>query len=789
MGGARLALTGVSCLGVTMIRLCLILGLAVGLSHAQVPDPEQARSEVVLGNVLNFEAEPNGTLPGGWGGGPRDTLFVDELMPRSGKRAARIERTAASAEAFSTMTKSLPVGFSGNRIELRGYLRSEDVSEYFGFWLRLDGSAPNLAFDSMQSRQIKGTTDWTEHVVSVPLRPGARTVVFGFLVSGTGGAWADDLQLLVDGKPVWEAPKAEKVETVLDRDKEFDAGSKISLAPLSPAQIGNLTTLGRVWGFLKYHHPRVTAGQLHWDYELFRVLPEILAAPDRAAGNAALLRWVDATGKSQPAGPASKVAEQDLHLTPDIGWINDQAVLGADLSQRLAAIHAHRPAKPEQFYVALTPGVRNPVFERELGYPQIKGPDAGYQLLGLFRFWNIIRYWFPYRDLLEGDWDATLAEFIPRIALAPDRDAYQLEMMALIARVHDTHANLWSSPQVRPPVGDSQLPVKVRFIGQQAVVTHVLAPAGAPPPFEVGDIITAIDEVPVARLVETWTPYYAASNEPTRLRDIARALTKGPAGDVKLTVTRKGESLTIISSRVPIASVANMLTRTHDLPGEAFRLLSPDVAYLKLSAVTRETNMQDYINRAAGTKGLIIDIRNYPGGFVVFTLGTLLVDRPSDFARFTKGDLANPGAFNFTPPVTLQPQAPRYAGRVIILIDEISQSNAEYTAMALRTAPQAVVIGSTTAGADGNVSAIPLPGGLRTMISGIGVFYPDKRPTQRVGIIPDIEARPTLEGIRAGRDEVLEEGLRQILGPETAADEIRKLVPAQVGVSGVVRQN
>src|SRR5204863_4154437 len=96
------------------------------------------------------------------------------------------------------------------------------------------------------------------------------------------------------------------------------------------------------------------------------------------------------------------------------------------------------------------------------------------------------------------------------------------------------------------------------------------------------------------------------------------------------------------------------------------------------------------------------------------------------------------------------------AGKVAILIDEISQSQAEYTTMAFRSAAGAIVVGSTTAGADGNVSQISLPGGLSTMISGLGVFYPDKKPTQRVGIVPDVEARPTIEGIRAGRDEVLE---------------------------------
>lgn len=100
-----------------------------------------------------------------------------------------------------------------------------------------------------------------------------------------------------------------------------------------------------------------------------------------------------------------------------------------------------------------------------------------------------------------------------------------------------------------------------------------------------------------------------------------------------------------------------------------------------------------------------------------------------------------------------------YKGKVVILINEITQSQAEYTAMALRTAPDATVIGSTTAGADGNVSEIILPGGLKTMISGIGIYYPDGKETQRVGIIPDIELRPTVKGIAEGRDELLDKAI------------------------------
>ena len=178
---------------------------------------------------------------------------------------------------------------------------------------------------------------------------------------------------------------------------------------------------------------------------------------------------------------------------------------------------------------------------------------------------------------------------------------------------------------------------------------------------------------------------------------------------------------------------------------------------------------------AAGTKGMVIDIRNYPSEFMVYELGELLVDKETPFVRFTAGDPSTPGAFHWTPMISLMPRAPHYAGKVVIITDESSQSQAEYTAMAFRVAPDAVVVGSTTAGADGNVSLIPLPGGQRSMISGIGVFYPDKRPTQRVGIVPDVEARPTIAGIRAGRDEGLEEGLRQILGNTVSAEEIEQM--------------
>jgi hypothetical protein len=193
-------------------------------------------------------------------------------------------------------------------------------------------------------------------------------------------------------------------------------------------------------------------------------------------------------------------------------------------------------------------------------------------------------------------------------------------------------------------------------------------------------------------------------------------------------------------------------------------MLTPEVAYVKLAPLKRDS-VAGYLERAKDAKVLVVDNRNYPSDFPIYVLGGRLTPVAAPFARFTRADWSNPGAFLWDGGETrLQPRAPTFAGRVVVLVDETTQSSAEFHAMAFRTAPGALVVGSTTAGADGNVSRIPLPGGMEAMITGIGTFYPDRRPTQQIGILPDLVVRPTLAGFRSGRDEVLEAGVSRALG-------------------------
>jgi hypothetical protein len=160
----------------------------------------------------------------------------------------------ANPGGFSTMTLGFPIDFEGQTIQLRAFVRTENVSEFTGLWMREDAGQSAVAFDNMQDQNVHGTNDWKEYSITLPLRPEAERLVFGFLLSGIGKAWVSGLQLLVNDKPIWEIPattdptkrtKPAPVKTVVDQDHQFDKGSTIALTELSALQIQNLATTRR----------------------------------------------------------------------------------------------------------------------------------------------------------------------------------------------------------------------------------------------------------------------------------------------------------------------------------------------------------------------------------------------------------------------------------------------------------------------------------------------------------------------------------------------------------------
>jgi C-terminal processing protease CtpA/Prc len=190
--------------------------------------------------------------------------------------------------------------------------------------------------------------------------------------------------------------------------------------------------------------------------------------------------------------------------------------------------------------------------------------------------------------------------------------------------------------------------------------------------------------------------------------------------------------------------------------------LTPEIGYI-YPGIIKNAYLPKIMEEVKNTRGLIIDMRTYPSEFIVFTLGGYLMPEATRFVKFSRTSNSRPGLFTYYTNLSVgKNNNDYYKGKVVIIVNETTLSQAEYTTMALRVAPEAKVIGSTTAGADGNVSAFTLPGGIRTAISGIGVYYPDGKETQRIGIVPDFVIKPTIKGIVEGRDELLEKAIEII---------------------------
>jgi C-terminal processing protease CtpA/Prc len=711
-------------------------------------------------STLNLDIENivNGK-PVGWTafGDEKYIISIDSTIVHGGKYSLSIENNSSVID-YRAWNFTLPNNYQGNRIKLSGYLKTENVNDGFaGLWMRID---PSIAFNNMKNRDIKGTNDWRKFEIILDLNPQqTNQIVLGCLLVGKGKIWVDDLEVHIDRKELKNAKIYERNKYPADLDKEFTNGSKIDDFTPTTTQIENLKTLGLVWGFLKYYHPEIAKGNYNWDFELFRITPKILTATTSTERDIVLLDWIKKLGEVKEGKP-EKLNPQEIKIVPDLDWLNKSG-LSVELQNQLLKIkNADRSAK--HFYINFHYGAKNPYFPNENNYPNIVFPDAGFRLLSLFRYWNMIQYYFPYKNLIEEDWKNVLEEFIPKILVVKDKTDYTVTMLELIARIHDTHANVWGGNKTLSDFwGKNYPPFEVSFVENQAVVTdyydNKLALEST---LQKGDIILKINDKDVTEIVANRLKRTPASNYPTQLRDIGPNLLRSNDSLVNVTYKRNNQIFTHSIKTYPLSKVK--IYKKYEVKDTSFTFIDKDIAYINHGTLMKK-NIPKIWKEMQNAKALIIDDRNYPSDFALFILSRHLQPKRTPFVKFSKGSIKTPGLFVYTDYTKSgMNNSDYFKGKVIILVNETTQSSAEYHAMAYRTAPNATVIGSTTAGADGNVSSIRLPGGISTMISGIGVYYPDGRETQRIGIVPDIEVKPTIEGIKNGKDEVLEKAIEFI---------------------------
>lgn len=734
--------------------VCLFLGLLI-LSDA--------RSQMAPSQPLNLDFEQvDNQYPAHWEsfGSAAYKIYEDSTTVKHGNYAAVIESSGSGAD-FRALALKLPSNYKGKQITLQGYIKTENVTGgYGGLWLRID---PQIAFDNMSNRGVTGTTDWKKYQITLPLKP-ERTddIVVGGLLVGKGKMWLDDLKVTIDGK----ALDSKNIElytrelTAAQKDTAFDKESGVVFPELTQVVVTDLELLGRIWGFLKYYHPAIATGDYNWDYELFRMLPDYLRAKDVNQRNAVLSAWIEKYGKPALC-ERCRPTDKDAVLKPDLSWI-DRSDLSDVLKISLHYIYNNR-TQGNNYYITSVPGVGNPEFTNENAYENMPYPDAGFRLLSLYRYWNMIEYFAPYKALTDKNWSDVLKEYITKFLNAKNELEYELAALQVIGELDDTHANLWGGKdKVEEFRGNNFAPFKAAFVEDKLVVTEYLNPEFSDEAkLKAGDVITQINGRSVERIVDSLKPYYPASNLPTKLRDMASDMLRSSQNSLHLSYVSEGQAY---ENDVPLYDRSELnIYRLYKVNKneKSFKLLDGNIGYVTLANIKQE-DISEIKKTFENTKGIIIDIRNYPSFFVPFALGSYFVSQITPFVKFSVANLNNPGEFQMKLPLSIPGGKNGYRGKLVVLVNEISQSQAEYTAMAFRAGVNTTIVGSTTAGADGNVSTIFLPGGLRTLISGIGVYYPDGTETQRVGIVPDVELKPSIEGVKAGRDELLEKAVEII---------------------------
>ncbi|MBX2904860.1 MAG: hypothetical protein KF744_02400 [Taibaiella sp.] len=571
----------------------------------------------------------------------------------------------------------------------------------------------------------------------------------------------DNLQITIDGKDITLAPEFDAKEKYkAERDTALNESSGIKGIVVTEDNIRALKNLGMIWGFLKYHHEAVCNGEYNMDAELFRVIPKVLAAKDNNEANVVLEKWVDGFG-AHPACTQCDSTSGRAKLMPDYATLFAPGNLPASLQKKLAFIRDNRHKRDESYYVGMF-SVGSPRFQHENSFAKTAYPDAGVRLLALYRYWNMILYFFPDRHLMGENWSEVLAAFIPAFCSANDARNYENTCIKLVGRIHDTHANVWGGGGYADGLkGKYYLPVEAKFIDGKMVVTEVFEQPGEKI-FYKGDIIEQIDNEDVDSLVAKNLPLTPGSNIESQLRDLASvngSLMRSYKNGISVSLLHNGQRKTTPVRLLPSASIREAM-KSRKQP--AYRMLPGNIGCI-YPASLQESDFEKIKDTFRNTRGIVIDMRCYPNDFMTFTYGGWFKAQPSPFVLFTKGRVATPGRFDFSEPLENgDDSTEHYKGKLVILVNEQTQSSAEYQTMALQSTPGAKVVGSTTAGADGNVTPIKLPGGLMTMFSGIGILYPDSTETQRKGVRIDREVKPTIKGIKEGRDEVLDEALRML---------------------------
>jgi carboxyl-terminal processing protease len=292
-----------------------------------------------------------------------------------------------------------------------------------------------------------------------------------------------------------------------------------------------------------------------------------------------------------------------------------------------------------------------------------------------------------------------------------------------------------------------------RFVGVGIEITmedglvKVVSPIEGSPAYRAGlktnDLITKIDETPVKGLT---------------INDAVKRMRGEPSTKVVLTIFRKDENrsfpVTITREEIKTQSVKA-------------KLIEPGYAWVRVSQFQERTvedfarKLEEVFKENPGLKGLVLDLRNDPGGLLDAAVAISAAFLPADVTVVTtNGQLEeSKSLFKAAPdyylrrggsdPIRRLHESTKGALRklpLVVLVNEGSASASEIVAGALQDHKRALIMGNQTFGKGSVQTVRPLGPDTGLKITTARYYTPSGRSIQAKGIVPDVWVDETAEG-------------------------------------------
>ena len=527
----------------------------------------------------------------------------------------------------------------------------------------------------------------------------------------------------------------------------------LSVSAQNQEQQRFLVEYGQYWGFLKYFHP-TPSGQ-NWDDVLLDDFEKVKSASSRDEFNIIVNSLFD---KCETPNYQKRNLIDSLRFAESFEWINSANPPEA-VGKEIQRLIEEKP-KFNNKYIANNP-VGNLRISNEKDYEY--EVNSAIQYLALTRYWNVINYFCPNRDLVRMDWTEAYHKHLMRFIQASSYEDYYFAVRMITAEIADGHGFIRTKNDI---LNNQRLaPFYCLKVKEGYFITLVWQDSLNSLNIQRLDRIVSIDGKSAEDRIKEIGTYISSSND-YFLSHMTHYMRLSDKDSMDITVERDGK---LISQRIATIDREELKKRYKPgnyMPPPAFAIKTDSVsgkkyAYMHLGRLKRKDINGKFKRALKKTDYAVIDVRNYPN-WTLPKLCEVLIEGRQKFARFVKMDSELPGSYTWTKSQTIGNKRKGYDGKVIILVDHHTMSQAEYTVMALQRHPNAVTIGGQTAGADGNISTIPLPFGINSIFSGLGVYYLDGTNAQQVGVKRDHHVVQEITYFTDRKDLIYEKALELI---------------------------